>query len=174
MVPAVHCRTGTVCPRFLTLKTIESLPVFSQPPVTYILLDVLEFLQHHERLRLYAYVIMENHIHLIASSPSLASEIGDFAAFTTGSVVSYLQAKNARSILMRLEQFRTNGTVPLWQSRWQTEQIGNSEALHRVVDHVHHNPVRRGYVDHPCHWRYSSARNYAGQPGLLEVFTDWE
>jgi len=35
------------------------------------------------------------------------------------------------------------------------------------------NPVRRGYVDDPTHWRYSSARNYARKKGLLEVCTHW-
>ena len=35
------------------------------------------------------------------------------------------------------------------------------------------HPVRRGYVDDPLHWRYSSARNYAGLAGLIPVQTDW-
>jgi hypothetical protein len=33
--------------------------------------------------------------------------------------------------------------------------------------------VKRGYIDDPVHWRYSSARNYAGMEGLIEVFTEW-
>ena len=35
------------------------------------------------------------------------------------------------------------------------------------------NPLRRGYVDDPTHWRYSSARKYARQPSLIEIETDW-
>jgi hypothetical protein len=31
------------------------------------------------------------------------------------------------------------------------------------------NPVKRGYVDLPEHWRYSSARAYMGQDSLLPV-----
>jgi len=41
------------------------------------------------------------------------------------------------------------------------------------LEYLHNNPVKRGYVDEPVHWRYSSARNYAGKPGLVEVITDW-
>ena len=37
----------------------------------------------------------------------------------------------------------------------------------RGNDHL--NPVKRGYVDTPEHWRYSSARNYAGLEGLIEI-----
>ena len=45
--------------------------------------------------------------------------------------------------------------------------------LRQKLNYIHHNPVKRGYVDRAEHWRYSSGRDYAGQPGLIEVFTDW-
>jgi len=34
-------------------------------------------------------------------------------------------------------------------------------------------PLRRGYVDDPLHWRYSSARSYANGVGLIDVCVDW-
>jgi hypothetical protein len=45
--------------------------------------------------------------------------------------------------------------------------------MRQKLDYIHHNPVKRGYVDLPEHWRYSSARNYLGQPGLIEVTRAW-
>jgi hypothetical protein len=39
--------------------------------------------------------------------------------------------------------------------------------------YIHSNLVKRGYVDEAVHWRYSSARNYAGLRGLIEVTVDW-
>jgi hypothetical protein len=39
---------------------------------------------------------------------------------------------------------------------------------------MHYNPVRRGYVDDPLHWRYSSARDYAGARRLIAIETDWQ
>ncbi len=45
--------------------------------------------------------------------------------------------------------------------------------MRQKLDYVHHNPVKRGYVDLPEHWRWSSARIYAGQPGLMPVDTGW-
>ncbi|MGA7748596.1 MAG: hypothetical protein WCA63_00450, partial [Gallionella sp.] len=45
-----------------------------------------------------------------------------------------------------------------------------SEAMMREkLDYIHANPVKRGYVDRAEHWRYSSARNYAGEAGLIEI-----
>jgi REP-associated tyrosine transposase len=44
---------------------------------------------------------------------------------------------------------------------------------YKKIDYIHNNPVKRGYVDEAIHWCYSSARNYMGQVGLLEICTEW-
>jgi hypothetical protein len=41
--------------------------------------------------------------------------------------------------------------------------------LRQKLEYIHANPVRRGYVDRAEEWRYSSARNYAGEAGLIEI-----
>jgi putative transposase len=41
--------------------------------------------------------------------------------------------------------------------------------LRQKVDYIHYNPVRRRYVDLPEYWRYSSARDYAEEQGLLPL-----
>jgi hypothetical protein len=45
--------------------------------------------------------------------------------------------------------------------------------MRQKLDYIHHNPVKRGYVDLPEHWRWSSARDYAGMPGLIAVDREW-
>jgi hypothetical protein len=45
--------------------------------------------------------------------------------------------------------------------------------MEQKIGYIHDNPVRRGYVDDPVHWRYSSARNYAGMEGVLVVDMEW-
>jgi len=49
------------------------------------------------------------------------------------------------------------------------------DSLHyrQKIEYIHNNPVERGYVDRPEHWRYSSARDYLGQEGLLRVCRGW-
>lgn len=34
---------------------------------------------------------------------------------------------------------------------------------------MHQNPLKRGYVDENLHWRYSSARDYNEEKGLIEI-----
>ena len=42
------------------------------------------------------------------------------------------------------------------------------------IEYIHNNPVLRGFVDDPLHWRWSSARDYARQLGLIKVVTNWK
>jgi hypothetical protein len=61
----------------------------------------------------------------------------------------------------------------LWQEGSHPEQIQGDEMMLQKLEYTHNNPIRRGYVDEARHWRYSSARNYEGGKGLIEVVTDW-
>jgi hypothetical protein len=68
---------------------------------------------------------------------------------------------------------KTDREFQLWQQGSHPEEIFSDEMMWQKLEYTHNNPLRRGYVDDMLHWRYSSARNYAGQAGLLPVRTDW-
>ena len=53
--------------------------------------------------------------------------------------------------------------------RFHPQAILDEEMLLQKLEYIHNNPVRRGYVDDPACWRYSSYRNYMDQDGLLLV-----
>jgi hypothetical protein len=70
-------------------------------------------------------------------------------------------------------QHKIDQVYQLWQEGSHPQQILNDDMMRQKLEYIHNNPVERGYVDDPTHWRYSSARNYAGLPGLIEVTTEW-
>ncbi len=61
----------------------------------------------------------------------------------------------------------------VWQHGSHPELIQNDAMMRQKLEYIHYNPVKRGYVDEPEHWRYSSARNYAQEDALLAVTTEW-
>jgi putative transposase len=164
---------GDSFPYFLTATAVNWLPLFSSPDITSILLDSLNFLIAQQRLVLYAYVIMENHIHLIASGENLTKEISNFKSFTARKSIDYYQNQHNLAILEQLTihklEHKKDREFQFWQEGVHPQQIQDENMLQQKIDYIHHNPVRRGYVDLPEHWRYSSARDYAGQHGLLPV-----
>jgi hypothetical protein len=120
---------------------------------------------------------MENHLHIIASSEKLAKEIGNFKSFTAHKIIDYLKERNAQNVLKQLAYYKLrhkqDRDYQLWQEDTHPQRIHDADMMRQKIEYTHYNPVKRGYVDDPIHWRYSSARIYAGEVGLLEVMTDW-
>jgi REP element-mobilizing transposase RayT len=147
--------------------------MFGKVEFAEIIFNSLNFLQRQQRLKLYGYVIMENHLHLIASAASLSKEIGDFKSFTARCIIDLLKKNNSNYILNQFEFYKlkhkTKQEYQVWQEGFHPQAILDEEMFKQKLDYIHNNPVKRGYIDDPAHWRYSSYRNYMGQPGLLEV-----
>jgi REP element-mobilizing transposase RayT len=75
----------------LTCTIVNWLALFSKPELVQIILNSLNFLQAQQRLSIHGYVIMENHLHWIASAPNLAKEIANFKSFTARSTIDWLK-----------------------------------------------------------------------------------
>ncbi|HEY4760118.1 MAG TPA: transposase [Thermoguttaceae bacterium] len=164
-------------PHFLTCTTVGWAPIFTRPETVQIVLDSLIYLGEHHEFDLFGFVILDNHLHFIAVASDLGSAIRRFKSFTARNIIDLLISKNAKPILRQLnfykKQHKKDQDYQLWQEGSHPQMIQNDEMMWQKLEYIHYNPVKRGYVDDPLHWRYSSARNYAGQPGLLPVVTSW-
>jgi putative transposase len=164
-------------PHFLTCTIVGWLPVFARPEAAQIILDSWRFLHDRGRLALLGYVILENHVHFIASTPDPGRAVGDFKTFTARAILDDLKRRGARALLGEFRErkaaHRVDNSFQLWQEGSHPKQIISEPMLRQKLEYIHDNPVRRGYVDRPEDWRYSSARNYAGLGGLVPVVTDW-
>lgn len=163
-------------PHFVTLTVLHWIPVFTRPETVSILLDSLKHLTE-EGLKLYAFVILENHMHLVVQSKQLGHDLARFKSYTSKELLAYLHQYNVVRILDQLAFYKKAHKIDrayqFWQEGCHPEWIQNVEMMRQKVDYIHQNPVKRGYVDRPEHWRYSSARNYLGQNGVIDVCKDW-
>ncbi|MBU4270762.1 MAG: transposase [Planctomycetes bacterium] len=167
----------TAYPHFLTCTVVGWVPVFTRMETVEIVLDSWRFLQDNDRLTLFGYVILENHLHWIASAEDLARQIGEFKSFTARGIIDLLEARNVKPLLRQFEHLKarhkTDSAHQFWQEGSHPQMIESDEMMRQKLEYIHNNPVVRGFVDDPTHWRYSSARNYAGQTGLIPVTTEW-
>ena len=86
-----RCRFGdSNSPHFLTCTIAGWLPVFTRPETVEIVLDSWRFLQNEGRLTLFGYVILENHLHLIASADDLSEQIKRFKTYTARRIIDHL------------------------------------------------------------------------------------
>jgi len=165
-------------PYFMTCTIVGWLPVFTRQEAVQVIFDSWRFLHENDRLEIYGYVILENHLHLVAAANDLSKEIGDFKSFTARRIIDLLHERNARTLLDQLSwhkaRHKTDREFQLWQEGSHPQQVQTSDVMRQKLEYMHQNPVARGYVDEAVHWRYSSARNYAGMAGLFPVVTDWD
>jgi REP element-mobilizing transposase RayT len=138
-----------------------------------VILDSLKYLQKDVGLKVYAFVVLENHLHLVVQSENIAKDMARFKSFTARNIIDYLKLNNAKSILDQLNFYKKyhkqDREFQLWQEGMQPKQIQNAEMMKERINYIHNNPVKRGYVDKPKHWRYCSARIYEGYQGLLDI-----
>ncbi len=167
----------TEYPYFLTCTVIGWVPIFTRAETVDIVLESWRFLEANDRITLFGYVILENHLHWIASADDLTEQVAEFKSFTARKIIDYLEEKNVKQILGQLGRLKakhkTDRSYQLWQEGSHPQMIQCDEMMYQKLEYIHNNPVVRGYVDDPTHWRRSSAKNYAGQSGLIPVTTQW-
>jgi REP element-mobilizing transposase RayT len=163
-------------PHFLTSTVVEWLPLFSNPDIVDIVLTSLRFLQKERGFVIYAYVILENHIHLIASSDDLSKTVKEFESFTATQIVKHLEENKSHNLLGMLRRakldYKTESKHQVGQEWSHLEEILSENMMRQKIMYIHNNPVKRGYVDDELHWRYSSSRNDTGEKALIEVKID--
>jgi REP-associated tyrosine transposase len=164
-------------PYFLTCTVVAWLPVFANPRCVEVVFDSWRFLQRERGVRMFGYVILENHLHWIATANGLAEQVKRFKSYTARRIIDRLAEGGSATLLQEFHYFKlrhkTDQEYQLWQEGSHPKQIQNEEMMVQKLEYMHHNPLRRGYVDDPTHWCYSSARNYVGMPGLIDVETNW-
>ena len=162
---------------FFTCTIVNWLPVFTRPATVEIILDSFRFLQSERGMNIYGYVILENHLHLIAASEDIGRDVKNFKSYTAKEIVKCLVGLRANTILKQMKFYKKRGKddrdFQVWQESSHPQEIMSWDMMRQKLDYIHNNPVERGYVDLPEHWRYSSARNYMGESGLIEVCKDW-
>jgi REP element-mobilizing transposase RayT len=84
-----------------------------------IILDCWRYQREHEGLRLYGYVILENHLHFIAQAKDLNKCVNSFKSYTAWLIIDHLQALRVKRLLAYLRFFKrahkTDREYQFWQ-----------------------------------------------------------
>ena len=118
-----------------------------------IIADSLKFCQKNKGLEIYAYVFMLNHLHLIIRSPDAAGFLRDFKKFTSKQLIKNIETSEPHV----LELFKTENGYKLWKEDNQPKILESEKFALQKINYIHNNPVVKGYVTNPTHWKWSSA-----------------
>ncbi|NOU16668.1 MAG: transposase [Bacteroidales bacterium] len=163
---------------YLTLQVVDWIDIFTRQIYRDIVIDSIKYCKQNKGLQVFGYVIMSNHLHLIANSPNghLSETLRDFKKFTARTIISTIANGNESRrdwMLNRFEfnakQHSRNEKYQFWTHENHAVILYSNDFIQEKLEYLHNNPVRAGIVEKPEEYLYSSARNYADLDGLLEV-----
>ena len=164
---------------YLTLTVVEWVDIFTRPVYKHLIVDSLNYCIDDKGLNVYCWCLMSNHLHLIAGATneeSLSDILRDFKKFTSKALVDALKTgtESRRDWLLNLFWYagKNNKKIrhyKVWQDGNDAKEIHMTAFLEEKMAYIHNNPVKAEIVANPEEYLYSSARDYAGEKGLVNI-----
>jgi putative transposase len=142
---------------FITFSCFHRLPLLDAPEPRNTVEAVLELTRARHQARVYAYVLMPEHVHLLINEPP---------SILVAQFLKAVKQITSRKLKGQREKF--------WQERYFDSNIRGEAARSEVIRYIHRNPVKRGLAEKPEDWPWSSFRHYAtGVRGAVEIESEW-
>jgi len=164
---------------FLTFTVVDWVDVFSRKTYRDIVMDSLLFCINEKGLKVYAYVIMTNHVHIIVHSTTgkLSDTIRDLKKYTARSIINTIKTEPESRREWMIHRFEWNADQnqrssdsQFWTHENHAIAITSEKFFLQKIIYIHQNPVRAGWVEREEDYVYSSARAlYKGEAGLLPL-----
>jgi putative transposase len=152
---------------FVTLTIVDWIDLFTRRLYSDCIIDNLAYCQQHKKLNIYAYVLMTNHLYLIANveEGTLSDVLRDFKTYTSKQLYQLINDNPQESrkdwILKAFERAGKhnpqNKNHQLWQNGNYPILLYTSEVIQQKIDYIHENPVKAGFVGSAHEYWYSSA-----------------
>jgi putative transposase len=157
---------------FITCSCFRRRPLLGTVRRRDLFLKVLEQTRQRYQFVVVGYVVMPEHFHLLMSEP----EKGDPTV-----VMKVVKQRFARQVGKRRDAAQLDlwaGVVDehVWQKRFYDFNVWTERKRIEKLRYMHRNPVKRGLVESPEQWAWSSFRAYAyGEKGPVRVnLQEWE
>nr|WP_319399905.1 transposase [uncultured Carboxylicivirga sp.] len=163
---------------YLTLQIVDWVDIFTRPVYRDIAIKSLKHCIEHKGLQIFAYVIMSNHMHLVAHSSTgdLSNTIRDFKKYTAKRIIDTIEYIPESRREWMLNQFRfnakkhkRNSNYQVWTHENHAIVLYSNNFIAAKIEYIHNNPVRAKIVQNPEDYLYSSARNYASLSSVLDI-----
>ena len=127
---------------------------------------------------LFAYVIMPDHVHLVlrpAKDVTMRKVLWHLKRPMTKRVLDWTRKYTPRDFSQMAREHPTRKlTYHFWQQGGGYDRnLRSPSDVHEKIRYVHLNPVRKGLVEQPEEWPYSSAGEWIlGETGAVPI--DWD
>lgn len=150
------------CPQFFT-STIDGWKFLLQHETCkQIIIATLKFLKENQRARIFAFVLMSNHVHLIWQSMkghNIRDIQNSFSRHTGKQFAKFVKSQNIAGDYISPEAY--DRAFTFWKRNSLSVDLVTPEVFAQKLEYIHSNPVRAGVCENPNDYVYSSAEFYS-------------
>jgi putative transposase len=149
-------------PDFITVTCLNWKPLLEDDIAKKIVTDSLTFLARRDRVRVYAFVIMSNHFHLVwqmLKDHKREDVQRDFLKFTGQQILGHLRRTKNLALAGLLVNAKDR-KYQVWERNSLSIPLWSENVLWQKIHYIHNNPVRAGLCATPKEYLYSSAAFY--------------
>jgi len=163
----------TQAPQFFTASIYEMKFLLKHEKYKQIVLDSLKFLVDQNRVYLYSFCIMSNHIHIIwqIRPENRCEDVQrDFLKFTAQKIRFDLKDNHPKE-LSKFEVNLKDRKYQFWQRNPLSVELYSQSVFRQKLEYIHWNPVKAGICLTPEDYFWSSARFYEKNDPLFSFLT---
>jgi REP element-mobilizing transposase RayT len=161
------------------MTVVHWIDLFTRKEYKRLMVDSLNYCVEQKGLEIYGWVLMSNHLHLMARTNepfTMTGFLRDFKKFTSKAIIQKINEIEESRRDWLLDKFSFEAHVTNRAEQFKVWQDGNHPILlesqyfiEQKLEYIHQNPVKQEIVENPEDYFYSSAKDYSGQKGLVKV-----
>jgi REP element-mobilizing transposase RayT len=151
---------------YLTSVAHNRLPIFQKDKIKQIVCNAFDEARRSGGIKIFAYVIMPDHTHLLTDSPRPINEVLRYMnGISAKRLIDHLRSNGFESSLakLRIREREQGHKHSVYEHHPNAFRVTGEDAFMQKVSYIHHNPVRAGLVEHPDEYLYSSAKQWHGR-----------
>jgi len=134
---------------FITFTCYHRYPHLADPGVRDLFVQALERTRALYRMKVYGFVVMPEHVHLLISEPARGTVANAIQSLKIASA-----KRGKRALATRDPQWQ------FWQKRYYDRNESEQREFIEKLKYIHRNPVKRKLVERQEDWKWSSYRHY--------------
>jgi putative transposase len=161
---------------FVTFSCWHRRRYFKSDDLYSLFVQGLEAARTRFNFRLYGYVVMPEHVHLLLSEPT-KQKLADAIHYLKLSFAKRARGPHSASAQVSVQRTDANlghTSTSFWEKRYHDRNVRDYHEFGVKLRYLHNNPVKRGLVESPEEWPWSSYRHYAlREPSPVELESEW-
>ncbi len=149
---------------FLAFSCFQRCEILADDCACHLLANSIDRAHCLHQFDVWAYVFMPDHVHLLIWPRREAYDISEILRSIKSSFALRLISDWRQHCPAQLQRLRVEPANGISYRVWQRgggfdRNLYSSRLVHRAIEYIEANPVRKGYVIDPSEWKWSSARS---------------